>query len=486
MPKKPRSAIFLPLLLVFIGQMSQSAGSQPDNAQGWVKANMLFNKAVEAFQMGDYGVAVQLLQIAEPLAAGRKEFYNLQALCYSELGNNSLADARFRQALSLDYNYVPCRNNYGVFLLKIGSIDDAQRAFEECIRIDSHYPDAYYHLASIMQKKGDLDKAIDLYDTACRLKPDYVDAERDLGLAIYERVIAGQGGTLEDAVSRLRIAAHYAPNNPLVHYHLGRILCAQGGLDDAETAFRTALMKDPQLAAAHWELAKLRYLRGDPYRAIDEADEVDKISPVYTEGKHYPKVDPILVNTLAAKSFEIIGYWQSADGAWRKVANLETNNLSTVKHINDLRHELKDESKPKKGQVDPKEIHTLIWKGVRQVDDGDVSGAKSNFERALELDARSFGAIENLGEIMEAGGDLNGALAKYQAAMALKPKYDGLYYNMAYLLEKMNLPADAGLMYQKFHELAGRYPYDPKHIVSLQQDEARQRALEELKHRRGY
>ncbi len=448
--------------------------------------NALFAKAVEAFQIGDYATALKLLRLAEPMDPTRKEIMNLEALAYSGLGDNVMADTRFRQALSLDYNYVACRSNYGVFLLKTDQQNAAQKAFEECIRSDPKYPQAYYYLGTIMEKKGDLDRAIDLYDTATRLNPNYPEAQEALGLAIYQRVISGQSGSLEDAVQKLKTAAQCAPDNPLIFYHLGVILCAQGNLDEAETAFRTALLKDPKLAAAHYELAKLRYLRGDPYRAIDETEQIDKIGPAYTEGKNYPKVDPILANTLSGKSYEVIGDWPNADSAWRKVASLQATNVETVKHINELRHELKASAKPHKRQVDPGEIQALIWKGINQVDNGDVTGAKASFERALELDPHSFGALQNLGAMLEAGGDLPKALEKYQAAMALKPQYDGLYYNMAYLLEKMNLAADAGLMYQKFHEHAGRYPYDPKHIVSLQQEEARQRAREELKRRRGY
>ncbi|MBI2811846.1 MAG: hypothetical protein HYX67_13600, partial [Candidatus Melainabacteria bacterium] len=113
-------------------------------------------------------------------------------------------------------------------------------------------------------------------------------------------------------------------------------------------------------------------------------------------------------------------------------------------------------------------------------------GAKQTFNRVLELDPQNFDGTQNLGAVLEAQGDLNGASAKYQAAMALQPKYDGCVYNFAYLLEKMGLPADAGLKYQEFHELAGRYPYDPKHIVSLQQEEARKRARAEQIKKRGY
>jgi hypothetical protein len=70
---------------------------------------------------------------------------------------------------------------------------------------------------------------------------------------------------------------------------------------------------------------------------------------------------------------------------------------------------------------------------------------------------------------------------QYQAALDLKPKYDGLYYNMAYLLEKENMKAEAGAWYKRFHELSGKYPYDPKHIVSLQQELARERVRSQSK-----
>ncbi len=455
--------------------------------QARLKSGAIFNKAVETFQMGDYGNTIRLLKAAEPLDAGNKAIFNLEALAYSELGDNYNANTKFRQALSLDYNYVACRNNYGVFLNKTGKVKEATKAFEECIRSDPKYPDAYYHLGQIMQNKGDIDKALEMYQVATQLKPSYVDAQRDFGLAMYEKAIAGGAGvTMSDAVARLKTAAQYTPENPLVWFHLGRVLCAQGNLDEAESAFRTSLMKDPKLAAGQWELGKLRYLRGDAYRAVDQCGVVDKISPVYGEGKQYPKVDQLVVYTYLAKSYEVLEDWEHADQVWRKVAALQPNNSETVKHLSELRHNLKATTKRRKDQVDPGEIQAMVWKGVEQVDNGDFAGAKASFDRTLELDPHNFGALQNQGQLLEAAGDLNGAMAKYQAAMALNPKFDGLYYNMAYLLEKLGLGAEAGVMYQKFHEIAGRYPYDPKHCVDLQQDEARQRARDELKRRRGY
>ena len=91
-----------------------------------------------------------------------------------------------------------------------------------------------------------------------------------------------------------------------------------------------------------------------------------------------------------------------------------------------------------------------------------------------------------MGEIAEISGDLNGALTKYQQASELRPQFGGALFNLGVILEKMGLAADAGLMYQRFHELDGKYPYDPRHIVNIQQGEVRRRAREFEIKKRGY
>ncbi len=107
------------------------------------------------------------------------------------------------------------------------------------------------------------------------------------------------------------------------------------------------------------------------------------------------------------------------------------------------------------------------------IDEGDMSEAKSVFNRVLEVNPASFEAYQNLGQIQEAEGDLNGATASYQKAIEMAPDFPGLYYNMGFLLEKMQLATEAGRMYKKYHDLAGRYPYDPKHVVELQLEDVR-------------
>jgi tetratricopeptide (TPR) repeat protein len=232
----------------------------------------------------------------------------------------------------------------------------------------------------------------------------------------------------------------------------------------------------------------LRYLRGDPDRCIGELTQAQKINPLYTDDHNYPKVDLLQVKKELASSFEVKGKLEDAVDNYKDVASMERQNQGTLKHVSELIKELKSEAHRhgKPGAFDPQEVQALINKGISQSEDGEIEAAKHSFERALELNPKCYEAVQAIGSLLEATGDLNGAMAKYQAAMVLKPEFDGAVYNMAYVLEKANLPSDAGAMYQKFHEMAGRYPYDPKHIVSLQQEDVRERARKEQIKKRGY
>jgi tetratricopeptide (TPR) repeat protein len=460
----------------------------PSGNENRTKAYVVYQKAMEAFKAGDNNTCLALCKAALNFDHANKHIVHLMALAYSQAGDNYNAMLQFRAALTLDYNFLPCRNNYGLFLKKTGKAEEAKKMFEECIRIDPKYPDAYYNLGTILREKADLDRAIECFETATRLNPRYFDAQRDLGLTIFERAEQGGGGEMKDSMAALQKAAQLAPNNPLIWYHLGYVDCSEGKLDDAETMFRNSLMRDPKLAVGHWELGRLRYLRGDPDRCMSEIQVAKKISPVFTDDHKYPKVDLLQMNLMLASCFEVKGMMEEAVDTYKEAAGMQRQNGETLRHIADIEKQLhaKVHHKGKAPPFDLQEVQALLSKGISQTEDGDIDGAKHTFLRALELNPNSFEATQYLGGLLEAAGDLNGAIAKYQAAMALKPSFEGAYYNMAYVLEKANLPSDAGAMYQKFHELAGRYPYDPKHIVSLQQEDVRERARQEQIKKRGY
>jgi tetratricopeptide (TPR) repeat protein len=230
-------------------------------------------------------------------------------------------------------------------------------------------------------------------------------------------------------------------------------------------------------------------LRGDLDRCQAEIAEALKINPTYTTEKKYPALKVPAMKTLNAQCLEFKGKLAEAIEAYNDLARVRGSLALYGAHIDELTKQIKLIEKQRKKKpltYDPEEIDALVSKAMEQYEDGNLNGSKASCERALELNPNSLEATMNLCAVQQAQGDLNAASASNQKAITISPKFDGAYYNYGYLLEKMNLPSDAGMMYDKFHQIAGKYPYDPQHVIKLQQDMIRQQRIEENKHSRGY
>ena len=469
-------------VLVATAQNPQFQGYNPKTM-----SYMIYQKAMQAFQIGDFNQCIALCAKGLAFNNKSKELAQLQALAYAGNGDNSSAERMFQGAITLDYNYLDCRNNYGVFLKKLQRLDEAKHQFEECIRINPKYDSPYVHIGEIAQEKGDLQTALDNYQTAVNLNPKNFEAQKLLGLAIYEKATSGLGGEIYESLEKLKEAEKILPNNPLIHYYIGYIACANGELDNGEVEYRLALMYDPKMAKAHYELGKLRYLRGDPDRCLSEMLEVEKINPSYTELKKYPNVDLIKIKQYEAKAYELTDDLLNAIEAYKSVQAMRKNDKELAKHITKIDKELRTQAHShKKEAYDIKGSVEALQKGLKATDNNHLTDAQSDFAKALELWPLNFRAKQQLGFIEEINQHLDLALSTYDKVIEMKPDYDGLYYNKGYILEKQNLLAEAGLEYQKFHELAHKYPYDPKHVVSLQQEDARIRARAQQLKERGY
>lgn len=451
------------------------------------KAYSYFVEAQRLEDAGDINSAINMLQKSLSYGGGRaKEVHHMLGKLYARTGNNMLAKAAFRQAISVDSNYVEARNNYGAFLRRTGEDHDAETQWRQCIQIDPKFPFAYYNLGKFLKDKGDLDGAITNFETATSLKPDFAEAQEALGMAVFER--ASQGD-LSLAAEKLEVAVRLVPKNPRIHYHLGQIYATKSALDAAETEFRKSLMCDSRMAAAHFELGKLRYYRGDLDRALGEFKEAQKINPTYTSTQGYPSIDPIKLKTLEAQTYEHMGDLVHAIECWRELVAMRKSDVLYAAHIKLLDKQIKAEISARRKKplpYDADEVDAFIAKGINAYEDGDLDSAKAAFERGLELNPASFRCTQNLCFVQEALGDLNTAIATAQKGMALNKDYDGAVYNLAYLLEKANLPDDAGRMYESFRVMANAYPYDPQHITELQQNIIRQQRKEQYIRKRGY
>ena len=453
----------------------------------------LKDKAMRQFALGLQAEKVDLNQAMEYFRKSLgiykkiKEVHYKAGLTAAKLGMNEEAMNEFRTAMNIDNNYIQCRNDYALFLQhNKNDTEGAMDQWKQIVRMEPKYPFPYYFMGLVLHKKGDLDGAIDMFESFVRLKPDSPDGQLELGLCIFERAQTDDIMTAEKA---LIAAQNLAPQNPMIHFHLGTIEATKGNLDDAETQWRTALQCDNRLAAAHWELARLRYLRGDMNFCMAELAAAQKINPTYTAEKKYPQLRVIDLKTYYAKCLEHKGKLAEAIDAYLELAQARGSDALYAAHIEELKKKIKliqKERKKKPLTYDPEEIDALVAKGQDSMEDGRLEEAKASFERALELHPMSLEATMALCNVQEAQGDLNAAAASNQKAITIDPTFGGAFYNYGFLLEKMNLPTDAGMMYKRFQEVEGKYPYDPAHVIKLQQDLIRQQKIEENRRTRGY
>ena len=129
---------FLFLGILSLGVLPSSAQDSPPNYTYVPQISdqrvlILYKRAFAAFKMGDYLNTLGICQQAESFDANCKDILHLEALSLSQAGDHYNAMVKFRQALACDYNFVPCRNNYGIFLLNDGKTKEAQKEFEESV-----------------------------------------------------------------------------------------------------------------------------------------------------------------------------------------------------------------------------------------------------------------------------------------------------------------------------------------------------------------
>jgi tetratricopeptide (TPR) repeat protein len=80
-------------------------------------------------------------------------------------------------------------------------------------------------------------------------------------------------------------------------------------------------------------------------------------------------------------------------------------------------------------EVQPAEAIDRYQQGLTAAAAGNFNLAITNFDRAIQLDARYFQAYIERGNVKDTVGDLSGAIADYTTAISIDPKFAAAYYN---------------------------------------------------------
>lgn len=149
------------------------------------------------YTRGQYGVALNELNIALAAEPAYAPAYNILGLVRAELREDKAAEEAFRRAVSLQPQYSEAQNNYGLFLCQRGRVEEALARFESALSnpLYATPEKALANAGACALSKGDLAKSEVYYMRALRRAPDLASAL--LGMAEVDfrsqRLLAARG-----------------------------------------------------------------------------------------------------------------------------------------------------------------------------------------------------------------------------------------------------------------------------------------------------
>lgn len=209
------------------------------------------------------------------------------AVTFAELGELTLAEKEYRQALALykqsvvlDPSIAIAHNNLAILLLRQGRMKEAEFHLQEAIRIKPEYVEALVNLGELLREQGLYEKAINHFQEALRFVPENGVVNKNLGNALL------RSNRIDTALPYLQKALSNSSHDHEILLDLGEALAVLGRIDDAIHAYREILKKDRTNASAHYHLALLLKMNGFEQEALTHYREADRLLRYPTDIKY--------------------------------------------------------------------------------------------------------------------------------------------------------------------------------------------------------
>lgn len=251
--------------------------------------------------------------------------------------------------------------------------------------------------AELAQLSGQIQEAATLYQEILRLDPNNPRALNRFGVLIHE---VGQSAA---ALPYLEAATQLAAHDPEVWTSLGDCRRALGQPEQAEAAFRRALLFNPGHVQALNNLGLLLNDLGRSHEAVPLLETAAALRPDLAE----------IQNSLGLALTAAVGP-EAAAGAYRAALAIRPDY--------------------------PEALNNL---GLALQRLGDVPGATAALEKALELRPGFFSAHSNLGGLCQATGKSDAAVGHYRAALESRADIPSLWLNLGSVLKQQGRTEEA-------------------------------------------
>ena len=185
--------------------------------------------------------------------------------------SRELAEAAFQKSISIDPGYAPAYASMSLLARAKFDLATADQYLQQALQLNTGTAYPLAAAASLMRTFGRFDKSINLARKSISLDPVQASQHANLGYSYY------YGRHLDEAVSSFRKALSLAPQRFRAHFYVGRVMLAQGDLQEA----LVEMQKEPGeifrlsgLAMVHHSLEDAEASNHALAELIDKYDEV--------------------------------------------------------------------------------------------------------------------------------------------------------------------------------------------------------------------
>ena len=126
---------------------------------------------VAAYQSGQYGRAVELINNAIGIDGSNPAFFCNLGLAYAGLKEYSHAVAQYQEALRIHPPYPEAHNNLGNAYKELERFEEATESYRQALSLRPDAPETLYNLGSVYQGEGNFTGAMECYEKALALMP---------------------------------------------------------------------------------------------------------------------------------------------------------------------------------------------------------------------------------------------------------------------------------------------------------------------------
>ena len=200
-------------------------------------------------------------------------YWNQLGNAYNGAGKHEEAIESYKQAISIDPDFVYAHSNLGVAYGKSGKYKEAIKSYQQTIKIDPDDATAHYNLGCAYYESGKHKEAIESYKQVIKIDPDDGETHRHLGLAY------NGAGKHEEAIKSYKQAISIDPDYAKAHSNLGYAYGESGRYEEAIKSYKQAIRIDPDDADAHNGLGAAYGESGKYEEAIESFKQAIRIDP---------------------------------------------------------------------------------------------------------------------------------------------------------------------------------------------------------------